>query len=81
MTNQALFERAIEMAGSASKLAQRMGVTKGFVTNVRNGHAELPLMRAIQIEQITEGSIKFDQLLPDFRGMLADRSTDQGAAA
>ena len=56
-------ENLIEYFGNQSILARKLGIKPQAVQQwIVRGY--LPIRRAIQIERITEGKIRFDDLLP-----------------
>lgn len=63
-TNEAL-SRAVEMMGGTCALARLMDIVPSSVSHwVRGRHLMTP-QRAIQIEEITKGKVKREELRPD----------------
>ena len=62
--NTALVKNAIDAAGAA-KIAKSLGVTAGAVSHWRLGRRKVPLLRAVQIERLTEGAVSRSSLRPD----------------
>lgn len=53
------------MLGSRSAAARAIGVGRSVVSMWCDGSSQLPLLRAIQIEQLLDGEIRAEQLRPD----------------
>lgn len=56
---------AIKIIGSQGKLAKLLGIKRQSITAFISGKANLPIVRAIQIEELTYGKVKKSQLRPD----------------
>lgn len=61
-TKQHPIVRAAEAVGSQKKLADSLGVTPGAVSQWRSG---VPVERCIDIERITHGAVRCEELRPD----------------
>lgn len=57
---------AILILGSATKLADALGITSATVSNWKKNKALPSYMNAMKIEKLTEGQIKKTDLRPDF---------------
>jgi DNA-binding transcriptional regulator YdaS (Cro superfamily) len=56
--------KAIQISGSQSALARKMGIKQGYVGNwLRSGR--VPVERCIQIESVTGGAVRCEELRPD----------------
>jgi DNA-binding transcriptional regulator YdaS (Cro superfamily) len=56
--------KAIQISGSQSALARKMGIKQGYVGNwLRSG--SVPVERCIQIESVTGGAVRCEELRPD----------------
>lgn len=63
-SNPTPLERAIKLAGGVTKLADKLGITSQAISQ----WDEVPIIRAIQIERVTNGKVKRHQLRPDIFG-------------
>jgi DNA-binding transcriptional regulator YdaS (Cro superfamily) len=61
--NLEVLKKAIEMAGGASNFALKVGVSYNTVLNWKNGRNSIPPMMCMNIEKITEGKIRREELL------------------
>lgn len=64
-TNTDALERAVEIAGNQSKLAEALGVKQQHVWNWLNRDKKLPFERAVAIERFTKGKVTAYELRPD----------------
>lgn len=55
---------ASELAGSLHKLAKMLGVTPAIVHRWATGEQEVPIIRAVEIEVLTNGAVTRQQLRP-----------------
>ena len=63
------FEQVIEHYGSRAELARRLGVTKGYITNIGNEHGGgFPPRLAVLIEQQTGGFFKAVEISKNWCG-------------
>jgi DNA-binding transcriptional regulator YdaS (Cro superfamily) len=60
--------KAVEVMGNQSKLADALGVTPGFVSQWLNGVRPVPAVRCKDIEKVTNGKVKREELRPDVFG-------------
>lgn len=51
--------------GSAAKLAKAIGVTSPMIYQWINGLRQIPAERCIQIERVTDGAVRCEDLRPD----------------
>jgi len=58
--------QAIRYVGSQAELARRLGVRPQLISQWKSGKRPIPPARAAQIEEITQGEVKRQDLLPDF---------------
>lgn len=58
-------ERAIAALGSATALAQRLGVSSAAVGQWKNGERRVPAERCPEIERATAGAVRCEDLRPD----------------
>lgn len=58
-------ERAISIAGSATRLANQLGVSVQAVCFWRDGKRQIPAERCADIERATEGAVSRRDLRPD----------------
>lgn len=58
-------ERAIAAVGSATALAQRLGVTPAAVGQWKSGERRVPAERCPEIERETNGAVRCEHLRPD----------------
>jgi len=56
--------RAIEIAGSTSDLAEKCGVTRAAIYNWRSGYRLPCPQNAIKIEKATDGKVTRSELCP-----------------
>ena len=70
MDTRELVKRAVEICGSQSELARRIGgrVRQGHIWKWINYTRVIPAERAIQIERATEGRVSRYELRPDVFG-------------
>lgn len=57
--------RAIKIVGSGVALAERLGVTPVSLNNWASGKRPVPIIRCVEIEEITGGQVTRKQLRPD----------------
>jgi DNA-binding transcriptional regulator YdaS (Cro superfamily) len=55
----------LEPAGSASKLAAKLGIPAAMVAQWKAGSRSVPVQRCIAIEQATDGCVTCEELRPD----------------
>ena len=60
--------RAVEIFGSQTALAKRIGVGQGVVSYWLNSAKQVPPKRAVQIEAVTNGEVTRKELRPDLWG-------------
>jgi DNA-binding transcriptional regulator YdaS (Cro superfamily) len=65
ITPQSPVERAIAAVGSATALAQRLGVTPAAVGQWKSGERRVPAERCPEIERATSGAVRCEDLRPD----------------
>lgn len=58
-------KKAIEIFGTQTALADRIGVTQGAVSYWLAGGKLVPPKRAVQIEAVTNGAVTRKELRPD----------------
>ncbi|MBZ7262462.1 helix-turn-helix domain-containing protein [Klebsiella oxytoca] len=51
--------------GDLTKLAIQLGVSASFLSQMASGAAKVPVARALEIEQTTNGQVTRKELLPD----------------
>lgn len=61
-------KRAIEVAGTQTALAEKIGATQGQVWQWSAGRKPIPAHRCIPIEEATEGRVTRYDLRPDVFG-------------
>lgn len=61
-------KRAIEVFGTQTALAERMGVRQNNVSYWLNGAKDVPPKRAVQLEAVTGGVVTRKELRPDLWG-------------
>ncbi len=64
-------QKAIDLLGSQTALADAVGVNQSSVWNWLNRDKSISLERAIQIEEATRGKVLASDLCPKFKGKLA----------
>lgn len=79
MNQVSALNRAIEHCGSATKLAQKIGVTLMSVSHWRSGRNAITPERAKQIEDATGGLVKRHELRPDIFDAPAAVTAEEGA--
>jgi DNA-binding transcriptional regulator YdaS (Cro superfamily) len=52
---------------TASALARKIGVTPGFVSQWICSRREIPVSRCIQIEAVTNGQVRCEDMRPDIQ--------------
>ena len=72
---------AIELLGGEKKTATALGVTPSFITSLKHGTRPIPLARAMQLEELTEGAVKASALRPDHSSLLGCRRCAQDKRA
>lgn len=63
--------KAFEVVGSASKLADALGVTPSAVAQWKSGERPIPVERAQQIQALTRGAVTVRDLRPDLAAIFA----------
>lgn len=63
--------QAFDALGGTSKAARQMGVVYVSAHQWVKGICELPILRAIQLEQLTNGQVRADQMRPDAADAMA----------
>ena len=58
-------KKACEIIGSQRKLADRLGVSPGFVSQWVTGVRQVPADYCPTIERLTNGAVKCEQMCPD----------------
>lgn len=66
MTPTEAMEEAVRIVGGQSSLASKLGVSAPTVNQWCSGSRPVPAERALQIEELTAGSIRRDVLCPSF---------------
>lgn len=66
-----MVRRAFDALGGTKEAARRMGVVYVSAHQWANGICELPILRAIQLEQLTNGQVRADQMRPDAADAMA----------
>lgn len=56
--------------GAQAALAQRLGISKTWMTLITNGHQMPSAELAVMIHQITNGAVTREELRPDLFGAL-----------
>ncbi len=69
MVRKAITKASIYLGGRKADLARALKVNRSLVSRWANGQSKISLSRAIQIEKITSGSVKIEDLMPDFRNL------------
>lgn len=81
MNQVSALNKAIEHCGSATKLAQKIGVTLMSVSHWRAGRNAISAERAKQIELATNGAVTRHELRPDiFDPPAVTVTAEEGAA-
>ena len=57
--------KAFKAVGSGSELARRLGVHVSMPSQWAMGHRPIPAERCIEIERITNGAVRCEELRPD----------------
>jgi DNA-binding transcriptional regulator YdaS (Cro superfamily) len=70
-------ERAARILGSERELAKRLGVTKGAVNQWKLEGRRVPADHCPEIEYLTQGRVRCEQLRPDIRWAVL-RRREQG---
>lgn len=65
MPSMDAIERAIELVGSAAKLAEDIGVSPQYMSQLRSGTRPVPAERCPNIERATAGRVRCEDLRPD----------------
>jgi DNA-binding transcriptional regulator YdaS (Cro superfamily) len=65
MTPQEALEKAAEILGSMQTLAEKLGVTKGAVSQWKLEGRRIPAEHCPLIEKLTGGEVRCEQLRPD----------------
>jgi len=65
-------QRAVEIVGTQTELARRIGATQGQVSHWVVGFKPVPPNRCIPIEKATEGQVTRYELRPDIFGERPD---------
>ena len=63
--NTEAIKLACDMVGSQTRVAAMLGITLGAVNQWCTGRKDVPLDKAIQLEEATRGAIKVEQLCPE----------------
>ncbi|WP_392564345.1 helix-turn-helix domain-containing protein [Orbus wheelerorum] len=63
--NNTFLEMAIKKIGSQKKLADEIGVVQSCVWKWLHGETRIPLDKAMNIELLTKGQVKCEELRPD----------------
>lgn len=58
-------KRAVEIFGSQTALAQRLGVGQNVISYWLNEAKQVPPKRAVQLEAVTNGEVTRKELRPD----------------
>lgn len=64
-------KRACEVVGGRAALAEAIGVTPSFISQLVNGERPIPAERVLAIEHATGGKVTRYQLRPDVFGKAA----------
>lgn len=67
MNEPSAMERACSAAGSAAKLARLLSVTPAAVHQWKTGDRPVPAERCPDIERVTGGKVRCEDLRPDVR--------------
>lgn len=73
------FEAVCKFAGSQKKLADRLGVTPGFISQVVNGRRPVPIEWCPVIEEMTGGMYLCEFLRPDVKWGVVRRTAAAAA--
>jgi DNA-binding transcriptional regulator YdaS (Cro superfamily) len=65
MTPQEALDKAVEKLGSMRTLAEKLGVTKGAVSQWKLDGRRIPAEHCPTIEKLTSGEVRCEQLRPD----------------
>lgn len=65
MEIQTALQRAITIVGSATALADLLGITKGAVSQWKDEGRKVPADYCPSIERITDGAVRCEELRPD----------------
>jgi DNA-binding transcriptional regulator YdaS (Cro superfamily) len=65
-SNQDAIKKAIEIAGGATNLAKKLGVTYHTILTWKNGRTSISPINCINIEKETDGKVKREDILPTY---------------
>ena len=51
--------------GAQKEIAEKVGVSMGFINHVVRGRKSMPVQHCVQIEQLTDGQVSRKDLRPD----------------
>lgn len=71
MTSEEALELAISITGSMQALADHLGITKGAVSQWKLPGRRIPIKHCRDIEVLTEGKVRREDLRPDVFGTRA----------
>lgn len=60
-----IIKKAIDIVGSASKLAKEMGVSISLISTHTSKHKQITPRLALKLEKVTQGKITRKECLPD----------------
>lgn len=78
MMNQAI-SKAVDAMGTSAALAAALGVSRPAVSQWLRGEHQVPVIRCIEIERITGGAVRCEELRPDIDWTFL-RDVQQGQA-
>lgn len=58
-------QRAVRIAGGQAALAEKIGVTQGFVGQMTSGYRPVPARKCLAICAATNGEVTPEELLPE----------------
>ena len=64
--NQEALKKAIDVVGGMHPLAKKMGVSYQTILNWKSGRTNLTPIKGIKIEQVTEGQVTRQDILPSY---------------
>jgi len=65
MGNNNGIRKASKYLGSATALAEKLGVNRSTITNWATGRRPVPVKRCVEIERATKGAVTRKDLRPD----------------
>lgn len=73
-------DRAADVVGSQTALADALGVSKGAVSQWKEGGRRIPAEHCPLIEEMTKGAVRCEDMRPDIRWDVLRGKRGRGAA-